>query len=177
MWLLLLITILTAIADDRGWGNLIRFHIGIEFNLYLILALLGVAGCFVFRGGARRVVAEHIHPLLLSIAAIGGLAWLIGLVGTVKNTESVDLWLIAIAIRDFIALPVFVIIGYSLTATQQDVRRMAVASIVAGALASLFIVISFIGRSGQLSSSDSVNALRVEAFTTTYPAIACLLLF
>jgi hypothetical protein len=177
MWLLLIITILTAVADDRGWGNQIRFHVGIEFNLYLILTILGVIGCFLFRGGQRRVVAARPHPLLLSIMIVGGIAWLIGLVGSVGNFQHTYPELIAIAIRDFIALPLFVLIGYSLTATPQDVRRMVVASIVAGALASVFIVTTFVIRSGQLDSSgDVTNALRVEAFTTTYPAIACLLL-
>lgn len=174
MWALFLISLLNGAADDRGWASALRIDVGpANVNLFLSLVVLGLAVA-VFRGGAYHAQwpVYRSHPLLPLLLGLFGVAAFGGLIATFLGHDGYNIF-VGIAVRDFLALPLCIFIGYRLIATPRSAARFPFAVIATGIAVSICTITYFAARAETASIRGSLNYVRAVNFIADYPGITC----
>ena len=172
MWFLFLLTVLNAVADESGWAYPLRFDVGsITFSLFLILLAAGLVLSLLSWGKRDEVVADRLHPLFVWTLVLMGLGTAAGCIGWFMNGYGFHKFL-GISIRDHIALPVSMFVGYRLVRSWRGAAWFPHAMVAGGVGVAVCILVYFAARADVVHASGNYDTARATVFCSTYAALA-----
>jgi hypothetical protein len=160
MWFLVLMTIVNAVLHQQAVQNVYRISFGIVQLGILEGVMFGALVWMLIRGGSIRASFPSVrtHPVLFWILGLMLLGGVFGMLGGVLNHNNTK-YLLSSA-REYLALPLCVIVGYRLLGTPKHVRRMAVCEIIAGVLTGVCLFWAFGEKTEEAQLSGALNPLR-----------------
>jgi hypothetical protein len=171
MWLLIILTLVNAAANNKTFVLEYRFSLaGMPINVFDVL----VAAATVFlliKPRARHAYAERIHPALWWILCLFAAGGALGLFGTLDN--GAIRYDILNVTRNYISLPLTIILGYGLLPTQTSAKRFLNVQILAGIITALMILLFF---RGQIGMVNDLNLLRTVEYISAYAGVAAVFL-
>lgn len=170
MWFLLLLTFVNALAHNSNIALRYRINVGFPVGIFDALLALGLLVAIVDR--RNFVATDRTHPLLGWIVIAFGAATLAGAFGAMSSNVELR-WLLT-AMRNWITMPMSVLIGYFLLPNPRSAGRFTYLHVLAGVGTALFILLFF--RSKAQDSSGDINLLRAVAYVTNYAGLAATLL-
>jgi len=176
MWLLVLMTLVNAVLHQQGIQNEYRIGLGI-IQIGILEGTMGIAFLYalVAGGGIRsQYPTLRTHPILIWIVAPMFLGGIFGIAGGLLNGN--EMKFVLSSSREFLALPICVIIGYRLLGTPRNVRAMGRWMIVAGVLTASALFYSFGEKTEAAAISGSLNTVRgiINHFHADYASVAAL---
>ena len=175
MWMLLILVLVTAAANDRGWAYPLRFQIGaVSFNFFLIVLMLALLVAIVRGAHYQSQYPTHRpHPLFWTTLMLFVAAFMAGSAGMMISNPTLIMYKeVGFGVRDFVALPLAVFIGYRLIATPDSARRFGYVMLAGGLAVSFVVVLSLFVKSQSLSASANINEFRTNAYLADYAALA-----
>jgi len=178
MWMLLLLVVITSAADEGGWAYALRFNIGpVSFNFFLITLTVAFLVA-VFRGGAYMASypTDRKHPLFATVLLLFAAAFASGSIGLMLTDPTLVLIKeVGFGVRDFMALPISIFIGYRLLATPRSAERFAHVMVVGGVVVSIALILSFGAKAQTIGTSSSINEVRTTRMLADVAGLACAL--
>ena len=172
MWFLTLITLVNALAHNEGFA--LRYRIeagGLPISVFDALLALGVVYGIVGRRSAWPT--ERAHPLvgwIVGLFAAGAFAGVLG--ALISNAEL--RWMIT-GMRNFLALPAGVLIGYCLLFTPRSNTRFCYLQVIAGIGTAVLVLLFFRSKAASYELDSNINKLRAVAYVSNYAGLAAAL--
>lgn len=160
MWMLILMMTVNAVLHQYKVQNVYRIELGIvQIGIVDILLAVGFLYALLRGGSARsRFPTPRIHPVLLWIVVPMAFGAVFGVIGGLAGGSHMK-WFLS-SLREYVAFPVCVFIGYRLIGTPQNVRTGAIWTIVAGVLTATMLFVDFGGNTEKASLTGSLNPVR-----------------
>lgn len=175
MWLLILLTLVNALAHNEGFALKYRIDAG-GLPIGVFDVLLGLGVLFAVIGRRNAYPTDRAHPLLIWLVVLFSLGTLGGVLGAIVSNAELR-WLMT-GMRNFMALPAGIFIGYCLLLTPRSTTRFAQLQVWAGVGTAVVILLFFHSKATSLTAADSLNRLRAIAYVANYAGLAgALLLF
>lgn len=178
MWFLVILTLLNASLPHWSFVLENRIQIaGMPVSIFDGLLAFGLLLVLLRRSQSARVFrADRVHPaqtIAVLLFLLGTVAGVIGsILGEYDPRRSIP------ETRDFLSLPLSMIIGYSLLANLRSAARFPYAQALAGLCTAVLIMAFFTDRAQQMSSDSGLDMLRSLEYPASYAGIAgCLLLY
>lgn len=176
MWFLFIITVLNAACDQQGIILEHRVKLGpLPVNLIdgtliagLLLAVVG------FSASKSRFVSDKAHSLFLTILIVSTIAGCAGL--AVGMTRAPSVYDLVSGMNHFIALPLSIVLGYYFLKGPRSVHWFPHLHVLGGVLCAGLITFFFFGKASGQGASQSIEAVRVVSFISSYAGMAAALL-
>src|SRR5579884_3048746 len=175
MWLLFLILILNAAVNTSDF--MLRYRIdvgGLPINIFDGLMIIGLVLSLFNR---ERMFPAKQHPLVNKLYLLFGIAMVAGLIGWLLN--GAPLRQAFMALRNWIALPIEMFIGYYYLVAPKSVSRYLKLQVLAGVVSATMILLFFSSKSeslGAWQAHTSINAYRTIDYVSNYGGLAAALL-
>src|SRR2546421_6765174 len=160
MWFIVILTLLSAALPQYdfinqfriplGWAQIGVFEVGLATGL--VLALI--------QGGnyAARFPSRRTHPVLTWLLVLFAIGTLAGLLGSI--TSALPAKYKVAAAREFVAMPICMIIGYRLLGTPRALIPYIYTTILAGVITAILVFFYFNSASEKVQFTGEVNVLR-----------------
>jgi hypothetical protein len=178
MWFVVLLTLCSAALPQYDFINVYRISIGwVQLGVFEIGLFVGLLLALV-KGGdyASYYPAARKHPVFFWLIALFSIGSLMGIIGTFGGIMPLK-YKVA-GIREFVAMPICIIMGYRLLATPRQSLVYAYISILAGAITATGVFFYFNSSASEIQVSGSISSLRasIKQFSPEYASCAGLLL-
>ncbi len=178
MWMLIVLLIIAASADDRGWAYPLRLQLGpLYLNVFLLALILTTIVVVITNLGHReRREIQYKHPLIhVVFLYIAGLCS--GVFGTfVRDSSFLLVREVGFAVRDYLIMPWAILLGYYAVKSIKSAAWFAKGFILAGVAVSICQMIFFRTASAEFTSNTNINELRTNAFDIDYASVTAVVL-
>jgi hypothetical protein len=160
MWILVLLILINSVLHQQGVQNEYRLSLGIiQLGILEIAMSIGLLYALVLGGSIRgQFPSLRTHPILVWILVPMFIGAGFGILGGMIQGNLLKY--ILSSAREFLAIPVCVLIGYRLIGTPQRVRTMGIVTIIAGVLTATMLFWSFGEQSEVYSLKGNINYVR-----------------
>lgn len=177
MWFLIYIFLFNSSASQKGFVNMYRVSLGVtQIGIIEISLAFGLIYA-LFSGGARfaRYPNGRTHPALVVTLSCMGAAFMCGILGAIFNEAPLAHTLRNA--REYLALPVTIIIGYRCLPDPKAAWKLAYIMVIAGCLAATMTLYRFFAGAEEVKWGASWNLVRSIDFVPAYAGLASVLLF
>src|SRR5438552_10722776 len=178
MWFILILTLCCAALPQYDFINIYRISIGwVQVGVFEFGLALGLLFALI-KGGdyAQRFPSQRTHPVLVWLLTLFSIATIFGLLGSIGTSMPIK-YKVA-AFREFVSLPICIIMGYRLLSIPKQATVYAYVSVLAGVIVALLVMIYFNSEAQKVELSGSISPLRstVNQLTPEFANCAGLLL-
>jgi hypothetical protein len=176
MWFLFLITLLNASIGFKGTLNVYRITVGgLPVNILDGLTFLGL---ILTPFWMRHSSPWGTHPLYRAAMGMCLLSLACGAVmgGITAAQNDIELRQMITALRNFVAIPIGLLIGYSVLSNYRSTVKISYLAVVSGCITATLILRYFTGRAEEFGVNSGINSLRTVDYIGAYASSAAGLL-
>ena len=173
MWFLVLLTFFNALVNN---DLVLRYRIsagGLPVGIFDVL-LLGLGPIVVLLSRQNAFPTGRAHPVLPWIFILFAAAAAAGSIASVMS--SIGLRETVTSLRNLIALPVCIWLGYYLVLQLWSAEKICTWHVYAGAVTACFVLLYFGSKATVLGSDGNIDTLRAMKYVAIYCGMAAVLL-